>query len=72
MAASAMLDYGAGLLAYALAQAGADNAQLSVGQAGEVVITLRKGGEIVRTGRVPRDSSMVRWALPDRVGSAAT
>jgi len=66
MTANTLLDYGAGLLAFALAQAGADDAELKVGQTGDVVITVRKEGEIVRTGRVPPDSSMVRWA-PDRV-----
>jgi hypothetical protein len=61
MTENAFLDYGAGLLAYALAQAGADDAQLEVGHTGDVVITLRKAGEVLRTGRVPRDSSLVRW-----------
>ena len=64
MSESAQLNYGAGLLACALAEAGADNAQLTLEQAGEVVIILRKGGEIVRTGRVPPGSSFVRWAKP--------
>ena len=64
MSESAQLNYGAGLLACALAEAGADTAQLTLEQAGEVLIILRKGGEIVRTGRVPPGSSFVRWAKP--------
>ena len=64
MSESAQLNYGAGLFACTLAEAGADNAQLTLEQAGEVLIILRKGGEIVRTGRVPPGSSFVRWAKP--------
>jgi hypothetical protein len=64
MSESAQLNYGAGLFACTLAEAGADNAQLTLEQAGEVLIILRKGGEIVRTGRVPAGSSFVRWAKP--------
>jgi hypothetical protein len=66
------LEYGAGLLAYGLAQADADHVQLKVGRTGEVVITIRRGGKIVRTGRVPRNSSMVRWAESDRRLTAET
>jgi len=66
------LEYGAGLLAYGLAQADVDHVQLKVGQSGDVVITIRRGGKIVRTGRVPRNSSMVRWAKPDRRRTAET
>jgi hypothetical protein len=66
MSESAQLNYGAGLLACTLAEAGADNAQLTLEQAGEVLIILRKGGEIVRTGRVPPGSSFVRWAKPTK------
>ena len=61
MTESAQLDYGAGLLACGLAEVGADNAQLTVGNTGEVMIVLRNGPEIVRIGKVPRGSSFVRW-----------
>lgn len=67
MTVNTLLEYGAGLLAYGLAQADdVDEAQLKVGKTGDVVITIHQAGEIVRTGRVPRNSSMVRWAKPDR------
>ena len=58
---SAQLNYGAGLLACALADAGADNAELTL-EKGEVLIVLRKGSEILRMGRVPAGSAFVRWA----------
>jgi hypothetical protein len=61
---SAQLNYGAGLLACALADAGADNAELTLEKAGEVLIVLRKGSEILRMGRVPAGSAFVRWAQP--------
>ena len=64
MTESVQLDYGAGLLAYALPEAGADNAQLTVGKAGEVLIVVRKGSEIVKAGTVPQNSSFVRWTNP--------
>jgi len=60
---SAQLNYGAGLLACALADAGADNAELTL-EKGEVLIVLRKGSEILRMGRVPAGSAFVRWAKP--------
>jgi hypothetical protein len=63
---SAQLNYGAGLLACTLADAGADNVQLTLEGAGEVQIILRKGSEILRIGRVPAGSSFVRWAKPAR------
>jgi hypothetical protein len=66
MTVNTPLEYGAGLLAYGLAQAVFDDAQLKVGKRGDVVITIRRRGKIVRTGRVPRNSSMVRWAQPVR------
>jgi hypothetical protein len=61
---SAQLNYGAGLLACTLADAGADNAQLTLEAAGEVLIVLRKGSEILRMGRVPAGSAFVRWTMP--------
>jgi hypothetical protein len=63
---SAQLTHGAGLLACALADAGADNAQLTLAQEGEVVIVLRKGSQILRKGRVPAGSSFVRWQNPSK------
>jgi hypothetical protein len=63
---SAQLNYGAGLLASTLAEAGADNAQLTLEEAGEVLIVLRKGSEILRMGRVPAGSAFVRWTKPAR------
>lgn len=66
MTVNTLLEYGAGLLAYGLVQADVDEAQLKVGKTGDVVITIHQAGEIVRAGRVPQNSSMVRWAKPDR------
>jgi hypothetical protein len=61
---SAQLTHGAGLLACALADAGADNALLTLAHEGEVVIVLRKGSQVLRMGRVPAGSSFVRWTKP--------
>jgi hypothetical protein len=61
---SAQLNYGAGLLACTLADAGADNAQFTLEEAGEVLIVLRKGSKILRMGRVPAGSAFVRWTQP--------
>ena len=66
MSESAQLNYGAGLLACTLAEAGADSAQLTLERAGEVLIILRKGTDIVRMGRVPPGSSFVRWTKPEK------
>lgn len=59
---SALLDHGAGLLAYALAEAGADGAEFKLVEDGNVAVVLLKAGEIVATGRVLRSSSLVRWS----------
>jgi len=64
MSECTQLSFGAGLFACALAEAGADSAQLTLEKAGEVLIILRKGSDIVRMGRVPPGSSFVRWSKP--------